>query len=614
MTQTPTNQQDSSSAMATLDSRASDHASDAAADSAALSGHSPTEPRPVGRRLVAGAGLASIGLLAACRPVSSGSSASPSPSLSATPTPTPTASATPTPSPTPSATATATGATATATAPATGATATGAPATGTPGATAPGAVAPPPATDGVTPDAALLARRASYGPTGPLLADLEATGVLAWLDAQLDPASVPDPLGDQIDAAFPDLTRSAAELRERLNGPGGLRSKIQGHHLLRGVYSSRQLYEVLVDFFANHLNINVRGDGQQMWTRADYQMTVIRPHALGRFEDMLHASGLHPSMLDYLDNESSRAGAINENYARELLELHTVGVDGGYTEEEIPALARLLTGWRARRDEGWVTRFDPDRHAVGPETILGRTFANDSADAGPVVWDEVVAFLSRHPATAQYLSRKLARHFVADEPPQALVDRLAQVYLDNDTAIAPVVRALLTSGEFAASAGQKTRRPYERYLATLRLVSSELPSDLEEAGEQLVRRLVAHQPLAWAPPDGYPDVAVEWESPGDALDLFNKSAELLRGRPDVVPIDVLDRILAAGPTDFAAVVDAAAQVLLLRPPSEAELAGGTQLLGSGSLSEPLAAGSGAQRRAAEVAGTLLLTSPAHLQR
>jgi uncharacterized protein (DUF1800 family) len=565
----------------------------------------------VSRRAVAASGLAGIALLAACntpqvrrlREV---------PWLGASPTPLPTLTAT-TPSATsPSATMTPTSApTSAASVPTSSPTsATTAAPTVTTTATTTTATAPP--TPGPA-SAELLARRASYGPTAPLLDRVRTVGTGAWLAEQLDPG-LADPEGDRIRAAFPSLNRSYGDLARADGGSYDLVRALQRRSLALATWSRRQLFEVLVDFWSNHLNVAVRGDDErQAYGRPDYDNSVIRGNALGRFADMLDASGMHPSMMIYLGLAGSRKEAPNENYAREILELHTVGVDGGYTEQDIKQLSLLLTGWRvAGREDGMAASYDRNRHHVGPVTVMGRQFANPSADSGPAMWTEVVDFLAHHPATARYLATKLATHFVADDPPASLVDTLASTYLASDTRIVPVVKALLESPEFAASAGGKTRRPFERFVATVRLVAPNVPGDIPDASRVLLDLLPAQSPLAWGPPDGYPDVAAAWRAPGTALDLFNAGAMLVRKQPAAAGLAGTDPVLARNPQTFTEVAIETARYLLLRDPGDAEIDATVGLLGSGRLAEPLSGG--AQQQAVALAAALLLVSPDHLRR
>src|SRR5262249_7649149 len=224
--------------------------------------------------------------------------------------------------------------------------------------------------------------------------------------------------------------------------------------------SERQLQEVLTDFWFNHFNVDARKIEDKPVV-LEYERDVIRPRVLGRFRDLLGATAKSPAMLFYLDNWLSRANGLNENYGRELMELHTLGVDGGYTQNDVVNVARAFTGWTMRKPHeatGFV--FDPKMHDRGPKKILGRLLpANRGIEDG----EEVLDLLARHPSTARFIASKLARRFVADDPPQALVDRAAKVFLKSDGDLRAVVQIILTSPElYAASAMRaKAKTPFE---------------------------------------------------------------------------------------------------------------------------------------------------------
>lgn len=568
------------------------------------------------RRTVAAGGLAGVAFLAACntvgelgkvrwrKPATAAPMPSPSPTASPTAAPSPSASA---PLPTMSGTMN----------PSASVSVT-ASASASPTASPSG----PPVADGPA-SAELLARRLTYGPTAALMADIEARGTGGWLEAQLDPASVADPMGDAVRGAFSNLDRPYTDFRGDDVNDYELTRDVQARALAMATWSSRQLFEVMVNFWSNHVGVSPRADETHNRTRADYDNSVIRTHALGTFRELLRASGMHPCMMEYLSLAGSHKDNPNENYAREILELYTLGVDGGYTEDDIIELSKGFTGWVVpyrKRDgginpEGMVPQFVPDRHFVGPFTLLGRVFENPTAESGPQVWEEVTEFLVTQEATARYLSWKLVRHFVADDPTQyeALIGRMAQAYLDNDTAIVPMLRELFNSPEFAGSTGLKARRPLERYLAMLRLTAPELPGDIAEGARQLFYYTPGMEILGHYPPDGYPDVMVEWASAGTALGLFNVGRYLLRKDPGDAGLAGADPIVAAGPQNTTELVIEASRALLLRDPTDVELDAVVTMLASGDVPEQLD-NDDVRRWAAEIAGTALLSSPAHLLR
>jgi uncharacterized protein (DUF1800 family) len=287
---------------------------------------------------------------------------------------------------------------------------------------------------------------------------------------------------------------------------------------------------------------------------------VIRPYALGRFADLLKASARHPAMLTYLDNRFSTKAAPNENYGRELLELHTVGL--GYTESDVKNTARLLTGLTVSWDTGRYV-YDAGRHATGAVKVLGFRHANATAGGGRTAAMALLDYLALHPATARRIATKLCVRFVADVPPASLVTRLAKVYLDNRTAIAPVLRALFGSAEFAASVGAKTRTPLEDVVATVRTLGYGPEKSGTEALQALcwIAESAGQAPMAWAPPNGYPDVASAWASPSGQLIRWNAHLNIAAGWwPSTLqrPESLVTAFAGAVPATYGALIDAVA--------------------------------------------------------
>ncbi|MCB4768379.1 DUF1800 family protein [Ancylobacter sp. Lp-2] len=277
--------------------------------------------------------------------------------------------------------------------------------------------------------------------------------------------------------------------------------------------------ERLVMFWANHFAIALK-DGSVRSAAGAFEREAIRPHVLGRFADMLKAVEQHPAMLFYLDNNQSigptsnaalkNKRGLNENLAREMLELHTLGVDGGYTQADVTALARILTGWTvASADEdglyGGRFTFAPVRHEPGEQTLLGRTYADDGLDQG----EAALLSLAAHPATARHIARKFAAHFVADDPPAALVDRLAMSFRTSGGDLRELARVLIDSPEAWDAPATKMRSPQEFLFAALRLTGK--PDQVKGALGQLV---ALGQPM-WNPgsPKGFADRSDAWLSP-----------------------------------------------------------------------------------------------------
>jgi uncharacterized protein (DUF1800 family) len=277
----------------------------------------------------------------------------------------------------------------------------------------------------------------------------------------------------------------------------------------------------MTEFWFNHLNVFV-GKGSVRPFVGHYAVNVARAHALGRFEDLLLASARHPAMLYYLDQVQSVAPGtrtaqggtrgLNENYARELMELHTLGVQGGYSQNDVKELARVLTGWGAGPNESTGYRFYPRLHDIGSKTVLGKTFARSALEAGEREGEEAIRMLARHPATAQRISERLARHFVADQPDPALVAQLAQVFLTTQGDLRSVMRALVSSRDFWRSDLTLFKTPLD-YACSV-LTSTQGAQDLRKLTLALGFLDNAGQAMhGWQTPDGYAVDAATWLVP-----------------------------------------------------------------------------------------------------
>jgi uncharacterized protein (DUF1800 family) len=454
--------------------------------------------------------------------------------------------------------------------------------------------------------------RVTYGATPQLRRRVADAGLTSWLQDQLSPASVEDPEGDAVLAAHPRLAWSIEKTVQDLpkDERWPMMVDLAAAHIGRAIWSRRQLFEVMVDFWSNHLNITTPSGGVWM-SRHRFDADVIRAHALGRFEDMLVASTFHPAMLVYLNADESTGKQPNENYARELLELHTVSVHGGYDEQDIKQAAKLITGWQV--DENGKRTFSHPRHATGQVQVMDWSHPNDT-DSGAM--DAVVSllkYLANHRATATFLARKLAVRFVSDDPPAELVDRLAAVYLREGTAILPVLVTLFSSPEFADSSGAKVRRPFEALVATARILGvgpGTNPKGLTELYWMLGD--LGHQPLAWAMPNGYSDVASDWQSPATALNLVNTTMTLVQGWwPKHLDIPSPDAQYPSDPSSRAEVLAAVTGKLFNRAPTETETKALDEVLAESDWSRTaLRSGSWQQQQTLAVATTLLLSSPA----
>jgi len=469
----------------------------------------------------------------------------------------------------------------------------------------------------------LLLRRAAWGPSPSALADVASKGSIAgWIDWQLNPAAVSDTEGAQVDALYPEMAWSITQARAGIQEfSWDLMVMTAQYQIARAAWSRRQLYEVMVDFWHNHLHVAVPSDG--LWDNShDYDRTVIRKHTLGKFSDMLSASAKHPSMLYYLNNASSTKSAPNENYGRELLELHTVGVDGGYTEEMMFDAARLMTGWTVNGDTG-LAIYKTNIHWTGPINILGWSNANSSTDGRPAV-ESLLLYLARHPKTAERIATRLVQRFVSDAPSPALVARLATTYLANDTDIRPVIRQLFLSREFAASYERKVKRPMEDVISTIRILghTPKATGTLDERRKG-VRALywqmqsLRQAPLDWPQPNGYPDTAIAWQSADGALGRWNNHQSLAAGwwpNSSIINVPTPQSLLPAVlPTTAGALVDALSRRLfngLLRADHRA---GVLTFMGKSASSTLSANDQWLKWRLAELVA-LLLDSPAHALR
>ena len=374
-----------------------------------------------------------------------------------------------------------------------------------------------------------MLRRATFGPTRALVDAATKTGIDEWLEQQLNPGKIDDPVSAKAVTAFPTVSMSTAQIRRTVkDGDFQAQFELGQATIARQFWSERQLFEVMVDFWANHLNVTSPFDGG--WdVRTSYDNDVIRKHALGKFVDMLKASARHPAMLRYLDNADSDRRSVNENYGRELLELHTVGIDGGYNEKDVRNSAYILTG-RTVTNEGEF-RYESGRHWVDPVKVLGFKDKNASRSKGLDVGEKYLSYLAIHPATAKNIVRKLVVRFVCDSPFNGLVQRFADSYLENGTAIALVLWVLFRSREFWIATGLKTRRPLENFVATARSLGVAPGSDTRAGIEGLyyMTQRFGNAPLAWVPPNGYPDVAAAWRSAHATLALWNAHRSLIQG-------------------------------------------------------------------------------------
>src|SRR5467141_40385 len=388
-------------------------------------------------------------------------------------------------------------------------------------------------------DDLLLLNRVTWGANPSSARELARMGPERYLEAQLQPAqeaALPPQAQAQVDAmtiAQRPVDELAKEMESRRKGLDLLRNddekkaaqqayqqeltrlgrEAAARMLLRALYSPWQLREQMTWFWMNHFNVFQYKANLRVLV-ADYEERAVRPHALGRFRELLGATARHPAMLIYLDNAQNAANRINENYARELMELHTLGVDGGYTQRDVQELARILTGFSANVDRE-MPKFIPGRHDYGDKLLLGRTLRG----RGAAEVDEALDLLARHPATARFICRKLALFFVSDDPSDALVEQLAATFRSSDGDIAAVLRELFASPEFRASLGTKFKDPVHYVVSAVRLAYDDkailnagpMINWLGRMGEQLYARPT---------PDGFALTRTEWASAGQMATRF----------------------------------------------------------------------------------------------
>jgi uncharacterized protein (DUF1800 family) len=437
--------------------------------------------------------------------------------------------------------------------------------------------------------------RLGFGPRPGQVEQIEKTGLETWIQAQLHPENIADPVVDARLAQFPALGLSAAglldqyppqdiaakrlgmkiedyqkRLQELARQPGGMNSlpfKDQNQIVneameaktIRAVYSERQLAEQLSDFWFNHFNIFIYKDADR-WYLIPYERDAIRPHALGKFRDLLEATAKSPAMLYYLDNSSSadphafdrlklhpvraRPGeklpplggrrGLNENYGRELMELHTLGVDGGYKQEDVIEVARAFTGWTIESPrENPAFYFDERIHDPDPKRVLGKKIKGGGIRDG----EQVLDLLVKNPHTAQHISLQLAQHFVSDDPPPALVTRMAKTFEKSRGDIRAVMTTMIYSPEFWSRAAfrAKVKTPFELVASTARALGADVDQPLQLA--QWVSRI--GEPLYQClPPTGYSDKAATWVSTGALLNRVNFAVALTSNKVRGAQVDI----------------------------------------------------------------------------
>ncbi|MEO8430296.1 MAG: DUF1800 domain-containing protein [Acidobacteriota bacterium] len=421
-----------------------------------------------------------------------------------------------------------------------------------------------------------------------------------------------------------DMARLPPEQR-----PRRLVAELATAKVLRAAFSERQLNEVMVDFWMNHFNVYA-AKGLDRVLLTSFERDTIRPRIWGRFEDLLLATAKSPAMLFYLDNarsvadpehrpaarrsfrrepspasagtpETARAakGGLNENYARELMELHTLGVDGGYTQKDVTELARVLTGWSMERAASGEFTFRPRAHDAGSKTVLGHVFAAGGMDEG----EAMIRILARHPATARHLARKLCERLVSDDPPDALIARVAARSLASGGDLRETVRAVVESSEFFDPAffQAKVKSPFEYVVSAVRASGSST-----DAGRPLLKQIEQMgEPLYLCqPPTGYSDAAAAWVNSGAIVARLNFALALASNRIPGTDVDLSRLLSPAESEDPARAADALARGLLGR-----DLSPETRSTIARRLQERAAAGEGAEASPLSLVAALVIGSP-----
>ncbi|MFM8470911.1 MAG: DUF1800 domain-containing protein [Limisphaerales bacterium] len=353
------------------------------------------------------------------------------------------------------------------------------------------------------------------------LGETEEAAFAAFLDQQLAPEKIDDPGGENAVRRFEVLTEPLGELFEYQEKH--ILDALVRSTVLRAVFSERQFYEVMVNFWSDHFNIDP-SKGDAKWLKLADDRDVIRAHALGKFPDMLRASALSPAMLWYLDGrvnkKSNDADKPNENYARELMELHTLGVHGGYTQKDVMEVARCLTGWtvqethRSKLNLGSV-EFKPFQHDRGEKVVLVHVIPRIPKLAKPeeierlgrAELDTVLGLIGLHPSTAKFIATKLCQRFIADEPPADTVSAVAEKFIASRGDIPATLRALFASDAFRTTRGNKLKRPFHYIVSALR--ATHATTDAGRVIEDYLLRM-GHAPFHYPTPDGYPEKAAPW--------------------------------------------------------------------------------------------------------
>ena len=438
----------------------------------------------------------------------------------------------------------------------------------------------PPHADTLDPAHRLL-NRAGFGPWPGDVQRVHEMGVDAWVEEQLHPEDIDDSAATVLARRFDSLQASPGNAQEW--EPATIREHLQRHALLRAVHSKRQVYESMVALWTDHLNVAVSKTGVAQLAPS-YLRDVIRAHALGNFRDLIRASALSPAMLVYLDGADNALktpeDAPQENYARELLELHTLGVHGGYSQTDVMEAARCLTGWTVRTEwQKGTVEFHPEWHDDGPKTVLG---VEIPAGGGADDLERLIDIAVEHPSTARYVATHLVRWFISDDPPEDVVSDAARTFTESGGDLRDTVRTVLHSDAFE-TAPLRLKRPFRFVVSTLRSLGA--VTQAEKPLVELLQRM-GQAPHEHPTPDGYPLEPHPWR--GSLAWRWRFATQLETGNTEV-PWDALERALGDEPETWF-------RHLIGRTPGPTEMAPIAAFLANG----------GAKRQAL----SLLLSSPA----
>lgn len=376
-----------------------------------------------------------------------------------------------------------------------------------------------------------LVERITFGADRATVELAETMGYEGFVEWQLNDQAIDDtPLENLLESLLPTLSMSAEELARHIfveQNFGAAQRDLTIATMIRRAFSPRQLYERMVEFWSDHFNVpamDVAGGYYKFLEDRD----MMRPRAMGRFRELLQGSAASPAMLDYLDNASNTAEGPNENYARELMELHTLGVDGGYTENDVKEVARVFTGWTILQPARFA--FNPLTHDSGPKQVLDEPVPGVGVAQGRLLLDR----LADHPSTARFIGTKLARRFVADLPDAAVIDAVAGAFMDSGGDVRSALRALLLHPLVINTPALKLKRPNEFTAGLLRRLRPDPGTDI--LGQIYAALLASGQtPFGWPAPDGYPDEREHWQSTTGFLVRFNSAWDWTRRLVDASP-------------------------------------------------------------------------------